>query len=207
MNHIEINNEEKINIMLLNVIKMLSSRGYIDLANIDTHYKKLENKQNQHSVYNISTDTGTLFMVKIVQQKISTINKVVGISDFLNNNADTKKILIVYGTNINKKAYKQIIEYPNTEIFWDFELMLNIIDHEYQPKFELLTQDELEEFNGTYITTKREIPKMERTDIIARYYNLKVDDIIRIIRPSTSSGYTVSYRIVINSPIGKLFDR
>lgn len=207
MNHIEINNEEKINIMLLNVIKMLSSRGYIDLANIDTHYKKLENKQNQHSVYNISTDTGTLFMVKIVQQKISTINKVVGISDFLNNNADTKKILIVYGTNINKKAYKQIIDYPNTEIFWDFELMLNIIDHEYQPKFELLTQDELEEFNGTYITTKREIPKMERTDIIARYYNLKVDDIIRIIRPSTSSGYTVSYRIVINSPIGKLFDR
>ena len=29
------------------------------------------------------------------------------------------------------RAYKQLIEYPKTEIFWHYELMINLIDHIY----------------------------------------------------------------------------
>jgi len=99
------------------------------------------------------------------------------------------------------------VEYVNTEIFWDFELMFNVIDHAYQPKFELMSVDEIDAFKKTYLLTNSEIPKMEKTDMIARYYNLSIGDVIRIIRPSSASGYSVVYKIVINAPYTKLFDR
>ena len=58
---------------------------------------------------------------------------------------------------------------------------------------------------NSYKLKKVEMPKMFSTDPVARYYNLKENDIIRIIRPSITSGYTVFYRIIINSPISLLF--
>jgi DNA-directed RNA polymerase subunit H (RpoH/RPB5) len=186
---------------------MLVARKYIDDENIDKHYLKLKDKVDPDNLYTIKTDKGITFTIKFIQQKMTTINKIIGITDFLDSHTDTKKIIVVYGENINKKAFKQIMEYPNTEIFWDHEFMFNIIEHSYQPKFEIMSKEEIDNFENTYIVTKREMPKMDKTDIIARYYNLNVGDIIRIIRPSTSSGYTISYRVIINSSIDKLFDR
>ena len=119
-----------------------------------------------------------------------------GLIDFLKLNKDTNKIVIV--SNINKKAYKQIKEYPNTEIFWDYELLTNLIDFVYIPKHVLLTEEEMKTFENKYFSTKRETPKLDNLDPVARYYNLKVNDIIKIIRPSINSGYTISYRRVIN---------
>ena len=48
------------------------------------------------------------------------------------------------------------------------------------------------------------LQKILKTDAIARYYNAKIGDIFRIIRPSFYSGEGYSYRIVIDAPVQNL---
>ena len=48
--------------------------------------------------------------------------------------------------------------------------------------------------------------KMLSTDVIARYFNAKPGDIFRIKRPSTFSGESFHYRLVVESPISVIFE-
>lgn len=215
---IEVNNQQKIFTVLLNVLKMLSARELINPNTIQDKYEKIKNIFSDDQIYNIKTDKGNNFVLKFAPQKITTINKALGVSDFLTNYKNDNKIVVV--VDINKKAYKQIIEFPNTEIFWEFEFMMNLIDHVYIPEHTLLPigyqpsnmdpeekYKDHEKLEDIYFVTKRECPKIEVTDPIARYYNLIPGQFIRIKRKSMSSGYSPSYRIVVNAPISRLFDR
>lgn len=213
---IEISNSEKNLIILLNVLKMLSERGLIKKENVEKKYESIKNTISSGMIYKVKTDVGQNYILKLVSQKITTINKALGVSDFLANYKDDNKIIIV--EDINKKAYKQIVEFPNTEVFWKFEFMMNLIDHAYIPEHQVLPigfhPDESnekyknhEKFEETYFVSKRECPKLEVTDPVARYYNLVPGQYVRIKRESISSGYAPTYRIVINAPISKLFDR
>ena len=47
---------------------------------------------------------------------------------------------------------------------------------------------------------------MLSTDIVARYFNAKAGDIFRIKRPSTFSGESFHYRLVVESPISVIFE-
>ena len=49
----------------------------------------------------------------------------------------------------------------------------------------------------------RELSKIYNTDIISRYLNIKVGNILKIITPNEISGYSINYRIVVP---GKLFE-
>lgn len=215
---IEVNNLQKRLTVLLNVLKMLSARGLIKKDNVMEKYESIKDTFSDNLIYKIKTDKGNNFALKFAPQNIKTINKALGVSDFLANYKNDNKIIIV--TDINKKAYKQIMEFPNTEIFWHFEFMMNLIDHKYIPKHEVLPigyhpekfdpegkYKDHEKFEDTYFVTKRECPKMDVTDPVARYFNLSPGQYVRIKRESTSSGYAPTYRIVVNAPISKLFDR
>jgi DNA-directed RNA polymerase I, II, and III subunit RPABC1 len=229
---IEINKTNQTNIVILNVIKMISSRGFIDKNNIETKYNEIQKILNPDvdgikskiiydNVVKITTDVkDVVFTIKIMYQKITTINKQDVLISFLEND-NSNKIIIVEG--INKKAYKQLLEYhPNTEIFWHYEFMFNLIDHKFIPEHEILHDkylpspvgqpdgnDEYKDhpkFEDIYLAKRKDCPKMEITDPVSRYYNLKPGQIIRIKRKTGNSGYSISYRVVINAPISKLFD-
>ena len=137
--------------------------------------------------------------------KLTTIKKVQGIDLFIDMSKNNNRIFIA--DNINQKTYKQFLEYNNTEVFFSNELLMNIIDHDFQPRFEILTEAEIENFFKSYQLNKNYIPKMVSIDPIARYYNLKEGAIVRIIRPSITSGYSSFYRIVIKSPVSLLFKK
>lgn len=198
---IEVSNKDTVDIVILNVIKMLSNRGVV--KDVEEEYRKyIKKNRPDDMIYKIGQ-----FMIKFVFQKITTINKAIDIIDFLKENEDLNKILIV--KNVNKKAYKQIIEYSKTEVFWEHEFMFNLIDHHYIPKHELLEDKYIngdEKFFDIYLTSKKKCPKIEVTDPVARYYNMKPGQIVKITRPSITAGYDISYRIVVNSSINKLFN-
>lgn len=222
---IRINKNDEINVIILNVIKMLSSRGLIDNNNVQQKYDdiiKLYNinieggeKIYQDNVIKIETNrVDTIFLIKILRYKITTINKQDSLINFLETNADNKIIIV---DDINKKAYKQLIEYPKTEIFWHYELMINLIDHKYIPEHTILpdkylpnkNDDEYKghpKFEDIYLAKKKDCPKLEITDPVARYYNLSAGQIVRIKRKSANAGYSISYRVVVNVPLSKLFD-
>ncbi len=128
------------------------------------------------------------------------MNKATGISDFLNSYKNNPKLVVV--NSINKKAKQYIsINYPKTEIFTEVELMVNLVDYVLVPKHEVLSKDEIDKFYKEFNCKKRNMPKMLTGDAVARYYNVKPGDIVRILRPSTTSGEAPAYRLVVKGEL------
>ena len=77
-------------------------------------------------------------------------------------------------------------------------LMLDLMSHTLSPKFELLTQQESEDFLKDYDLRKSQLHNIYSTDPSSLYYYAKKGQIFRIIRNSKASGKSIAYRIVSN---------
>ena len=111
------------------------------------------------------------------------------------------KLVIV--NNVAPKVIKQITDYKNTELFYDSELQINLIEHILVPKHIKLSPVEIEQLIESYQYKIKNGKRIYVDDPVARYYNLKVGDIVRIERPSINSGYAIDYRVVTNGSIYK----
>ena len=146
--------------VLLNIIKMLTSRKFLDENNIDINYKKILKQTNEERIFTIKSDfDNKYFHIMFVYGKITTIKKIQGLNSFIENSKGHNRLFVC--DHINQKAYKQFIEYPNTEVFFEYELLVNIIDHDLQPKFIILSDKEKEDFLKEYQITKKQMSKMD----------------------------------------------
>ena len=194
--------------VLSNIVKMFVERKLIDKKSVAKILDGLLDKNNkvQDDIYIIKLDheidptnkLSNTLMVKLAKQKLTAISKQSNINDFLTTYKSNPKLLVV--KDINSKATQYIkINSPMTEVFLEYELMINLIDNDLVPRYEILDRDSdiYKEFCNDYSCKKKDIPKLLITDPMARYYNLKKWDIVRIIRPSETSGYSAYYRLVI----------
>ena len=141
-------------------------------------------------------------MVKINLQNITAINKSSGVSDFLYNNQNKLNLIVVTGAS--KKVTQEVsVRYKKSEIFFEEDLMIDILSNELVPKHELLSKSEEEEFYETYNVKKRNIPKILSEEPISKYFNAKPGNIFRIIRPSETTGFTHYYRLVVKGTFKK----
>lgn len=91
----------------------------------------------------------------------------------------------------------------NAQIFSEEELLLNVTRHQLVPKHILVTGQDRDDILKMFITLpdgKQHmdlLPGMFTNDPIVKYYNFKVDDLIRIERPRNDGYFDLSYRIVI----------
>jgi DNA-directed RNA polymerases I, II, and III subunit RPABC1 len=95
---------------------------------------------------------------------------------------------------VTKELQKPI--YANVEIFLQSRMTFNITHHILVPKHVLLNTDEENEILSKYNITKSKLPKLLKTDPVARYYGMKTDQICKILRHSAVSGFSVYYRVV-----------
>lgn len=197
---IEKNNEDIRKTVLTNLIKMLTERKLLQSENFDENIKNILNVVPDDLTYKIKLDSEKqeTIIVRIIPQKITSISKQSNINEFLNAFYDSHKIVIVKG--ISTKAHQYIINnYNRTEIFLEEFLMINLIDHQFVPRYELIDHetDDFKKFCQIYQCKKRNIHKLLINDPVTKYYNLKKGDIVRIIRPSETTGYSASYRLVV----------
>lgn len=198
--NIEINTKEKKNIILLNVIKMLTNRDLLENNKIEENHNKIIKQSDDNDIFKIhSNKIKKDIFIKFIYIKLTTIRKLPIVDDFFLTAKNGNKIVIV--ENINIKAYKQFLEYPNTEVFWEDELMINLVDSNLIPKHIVLSEEEKEECMNTYQIKKRNLSRIFITDPVARYYNMKINDIVRIERYSINSGINISYRIIVDGTI------
>ncbi len=199
--------------VLTNVIKMLGSRNLITEKNLEARFKDIA-KLNDDDVYILKLDkeikadsqekkymekfNGLQIAIKVIHQKIQGITKIPIIKDFITQYATCHKIFIFDG--ISDKAKAGLIDMPNTEVFEEAFLMINLQEHIDSPKYELLTEEDEKEVIRTYMAKKNEMKKILTNDAVVSYFNLKRGNIIRIIRPSEQSGKSVDYRIVAKGP-------
>lgn len=190
---------EKYKIIIENTLIMLSNRIYIDesnkkqpLINVDEALNKIDERGDNTVV--IRANNGDMYAIKVVFQKITSTGKNSIVSDFFKDYAAHKKIIIT--EDFNNKIFDYMIKH-RTQIFRQADFLSNLIDYRDQPKFELLSPMEMELFKREYNVTDYTCKKMTKYDPIAKYYNLRKGDIIRIIRPSPTSGEAIDYRIIM----------
>jgi len=179
------------------IIEMLNDRGYkltnylieITLDEIKVSY--VENK------INLSTQDG----------KINTIfwDEPLNISKINNHVTKLKKdnlnlVLLILGRNnvddeitiSQKRNLDSIFGKIDYEIFYIDELVFNVTKHHYVPSHVLLSEKESEIIFSSY---GKNLPLIDKSDIIVRYYGGKIDDIFKIIRSNNLYYRKVAYII------------
>ena len=194
--NVELNKLEKKKKIITNILHMLNLRLNENI-DIDKQIKSFNNLMNEESFsFMIEKEKYSIFLS---MDKLSSINKSPILKSFLDD-TETNKIIVI--SNPNKKIYKQIVEYINTEVWFDYELLVNIPNHNIVPQHIPLTKEEIKTYYDEYGDSG--MSKILDTDIMARYLKLKPNDIVKIIRPTITSGYAPFYRKVVPGKIDDL---
>ena len=86
--------------------------------------------------------------------------------------------------------------YKNVQIFRLSELLFNPTKHALVPKHTLLNNEEAKDICLFTKSDRKDFPKINKDDPIAKYYGMKPGDICRIERNSETSGISYFYRHV-----------
>ena len=198
--NVELNTKE-INIEVCkNVLKMLERRKIIN--NHQIVFDNIFNDINNKASLEFTLNNNNKCSIYIINAKVTSNIQGTPIDDFLSNNIDMHKIIVI--RECSKKAVKQITtDYKNAEFFFEYEMLEDIPSKCFIPEHQLLSIDELNELLSKF--NHNELSIIYNTDMMSRYYNAKVGDVFRIIRPSVTSGNSIFYRRVNNGPLDILF--
>lgn len=206
---VEKSNNTLINDVKTNLIKMLVNRNLIehdnknkyinDLINIDNDDNDMEFLINIDNDQNYNTEIpNKKIYVKFFDYKIMSVSKNSQIANFITKYYNDYKIIIV--ENINPKTETVISKYnTQTEIFKFSFLKNNIVDHSLVPRHIVLPEIIAKKVKDAYGARNKNIPLILSGDPIAKYYNMKQNDICKIVRFSKVSGRAFTYRICVKS--------
>lgn len=197
----EYNNDERLHIIITNLLNMLKNRNLINTFN-DKIVNDIYQKIKKSFEYLIKLDNPDRFNNKeykiiILNESVDRITSSSLMSSYIDKYPSIHKIIIV--DSINKNVELQFIEKNDIEIFTKSYFMIDISQYKYTPKHILLTQEQKNQVYDEYNIPFNKYPKIFITDPMAKYYNARIGDLIKIIRPSSVSGYAVYYRYVISS--------
>ncbi|KAH7718079.1 RPB-5 protein [Aphelenchoides avenae] len=110
------------------------------------------------------------------------------------------RAIIVVQTGMTPSAKQAIVDMApkyTLEQFLESELMVNITEHELVPEHVVMTQDEKQELLSRYKLKDSQLPRIQISDPVARYFGLKRGQVVKIIRPSETAGRYITYRHVV----------
>lgn len=190
----------------LNILEILKERGYkIDddsILSFDIFSKKYE--EIEHFVYTYkhkSNKDDEIYLSILKESKITKkemLNKIQNITD----ETHYKNFLFLTTNSQVLNYVKELKQKFNIDVqfFTIDNLQMNILKHELQPKFILLSDEEKAKILEKY--DENNIPKIKLNDPITRYYNAKPSQIFKIIRKNMvkrnkTSSQGIYYRIVV----------
>jgi len=198
--NIEYNNKDIINIVTTNVLKMLKRRSIID--DDEKTFTEISEDITKKAIIEFKVKDNSKYSIYFVNEKLSSIAQGTTIDEYLSSNLEIHKIIIL--KDAAKKVLKQILtEYKNTEFFFEHEMLEDIPLKSFIPVHQILNEDEKKELLNKF--SENELSVILNTDMMARYYNAKIGDIFKIIRPSLSSGTSIFYRRVNHGSLDMIY--
>jgi len=197
--------------VIVNIIKMFVERKWINKDSEENIISTLLTEQNDNELYTIPLDNilvnnediqnfdGSKVILKILHQKISGLNKTPILTDFIESFNTKHRIVIV--DSISDKPQSQLQQLSHVEVFVESFFLINLLEHECSPKYEILTSEQKTEVMNSYQLTKKQMKKMFDSDAVSKYLYLKSGQIVRIIRNNVLSAHAIDYRIVIHKQI------
>lgn len=185
------------------ILEMINDRGYsvpeiekisfeefvikYNNKNLDIYINDIENNKKIYVYFHNEVKNYSKNDLKNIMQKL--------INEYQDSNIN---LILILREKENSAISKELTKdsYKNVEIFLKKNMIFNITKNEYVPKHILLNNEEEKELLDKYNTTKGKLPKISKTDPIAKYYGMKSDQICKIIRKSPEVGEYLYYRLV-----------
>ena len=196
-------NELNINEMLKTSLKVL--KEMLNDRKINTDYLDKFTEEEIIRLYeeNQIFDFRVNDRLKVIYHMNNKI-KIGDIRNYINPENDKNiDIIFISKEKLTTNNYKSFNEFKENNINITFfhlkELLINIYRHNLVPRhIPIIDKEEISEIMQKYsLRSKYQFPIILNTDPICKYLDIKSDTLVKIIRPSKTSGEYILYRYCI----------
>lgn len=197
------------------VLELLSDRGYAVLNSEEDLLQPRDVFEAEFSTHNYNRESLTLLRQKrddatdqiYVFFPDEQRNKLLGVKP-ISERAErmerdsVRSAIIILQTGLTPYA-KSAVEKLSAgaryrmEVFLENELIVNITKHVLVPKHVVLSDEEKRKLLQRYKLKESQLPRIQKSDPIARYYGLSHGTVVKITRPSETAGRYVTYRLCV----------
>ena len=193
------------------IMEMLKHRGYDTSEYSNFSYNEIKimytEKQLDINVKNSENKKINMYYLVYKKERNQSLNNFLEekYEEFTEDNDDfepaNNSIIIILKDKPNQSLQKIVDDFYAryklyVQLFFVESLQRNILNHEYVPIHEILTEEEFSnQVKNVYkLSNRYQLPLIDRCDPVAKFIGMKPGTVCKITRPSESSGQYISYR-------------